>query len=334
MLEELRNIAIRFQIDPIETVGHAAKLESVIKVLTNIGISFNNFLEIEFQKTPKFKQILSEKPEVLKLLKDDLNLLIVDLKFSSFEAALAPNFISNDLLIFENEITNWKQTAYSNYKNNVIYGNFEDSKYLNEVQTKYSEIERQKIYQPLFNSLGSNKEYFVNLKGEKNNILKKFKQPEKEFVKKYYYQSQKIEKAQKEYGTYNIYVKAIKQNGEIDVRKNDIKKLLYIEEIEHDTYPYHPKLIKFDDKIYSLNQKLECLVEYHEDVYLIHNELLEITAWGDTREEAEEAFNFSFHSTYLNYANELNSNLSKEAIEIKKKISSLVEATYYETKKN
>lgn len=31
MLDQLRDIAIRFQIDPEDTIGHAAKLESVVK---------------------------------------------------------------------------------------------------------------------------------------------------------------------------------------------------------------------------------------------------------------------------------------------------------------
>jgi len=334
MLEELKDIAIRFQIDPVDTIGHAAKLESVIKVLNNISISFNNYIEIEFQKIPKFKKIHSEKPEVFKVIKDDLNLLIVDLKFSSFEAALAPNLMNNDLQLFENEIIEWKEGTYTNYRNQVICGNFDDPNYLKRIQSKYTQLERQKIYQPLFTSLGVNKDYNVNLKGSKNDILKRFTQPDKEFVKKYYYKHDKVPQAEKEYVTYNIYAKAVKQNGQTDVKKTDIKKLLYIEQIDHDTYPYNPRLIKFDDKIYSLKQKLECKVEFHEEVYVINNDFLEITAWGDTREEAEDAFNFSFHSTYINYANELNSNLSKEAIEIKQKISSLVEATYYETKKN
>ncbi len=58
MLDKLRDIAIRFQIDPEMTVGHAAKVPTVIKVLTEMNKSFSNFLEVEFLKNDEFGYIL------------------------------------------------------------------------------------------------------------------------------------------------------------------------------------------------------------------------------------------------------------------------------------
>ena len=61
MLDKLRDIAIRFQIDPELTVGHAAKVTTVIKVLTEMNKSFSNFLEVEFLKNDEFGYMLKNE---------------------------------------------------------------------------------------------------------------------------------------------------------------------------------------------------------------------------------------------------------------------------------
>ena len=333
MLNQLRDIAIRFQIDPEDTIGHAAKLESVVKVLTNINESFTNFLEIEFMKKPEFKKSWQKNPLVLKTLIQDLDLFIVDLKFSSFEAAIAPNLLENQVSLFDNKVGLWKKSSFAEFKENIILADFNNPAYIKKITEKYTEKERLKIYQPLFSSLGHTKDYKVNFKNNSGNTIKTFHQPQKEKVR---YYTPKIEKTvvEKDFRTYQIFVKAKKGEDISNLKKSDISKLLYFEELEHETYPYKPDLIKFDRKIYSLNLKLDCAVNFEENQYIIHNEFLDITAWGESREEAEEAFNFSFHSTYVNYIFEEDQYLSDEAILLKNKIKSIVNAIFDESKKN
>ncbi|MBK9935268.1 MAG: hypothetical protein IPP61_05045 [Cytophagaceae bacterium] len=333
MLDQLRDIAIRFQIDPEDTIGHAAKLESVVKVLTKINESFINFLQIEFMKEPEFKKAYQSNPHVLKPLIKDLDLLIVDLKFSSFEAALAPNLLDVQASLFDNHIDSWKNTSFAEFKDEIILADFENPNYIKKITKRYTEKERLKIYQPLFSSLGNSKDFKVNFKNNVGNTIKTFHQPQKEKVR---YYTPKIEKTvvEKDYGTYQVFVKAKKGEDISNLKKSDISKLLYFEELEHETYPYKPDLIKFDKKIYSLNVKLDCDVNFEENQYIIHNDFLDITVWGESREEAEEAFNFSFHSTYINYVFEEDQYLSEEAILLKNKIKSIVNAIFDESKKN
>jgi hypothetical protein len=44
MIEKLKDIAFRIHIDPVNSVEHAAKVETVIKVLSDIFQSYNNYL--------------------------------------------------------------------------------------------------------------------------------------------------------------------------------------------------------------------------------------------------------------------------------------------------
>ena len=182
MLDKLRDIAIRFQIDPDTTVGHAAKVITVIRVLTEMNKSFSNFLDVEFLKNDDFKDIYSKNNKVLDTIKDDLELLIVVL----------------------------------------------------------------------------------------------------------------------------------------------------VEELKHDTSPFKPNIVKFDNFIYVLTEKLLCVVEYEDDCYTIKNESLDICVWGDTREEVEIAFAFSFHALYENFALETDDKLSAASKELKNKLLKLVKSVVHE----
>jgi hypothetical protein len=110
-------------------------------------------------------------------------------------------------------------------------------------------------------------------------------------------------------------------------------KSLLQKEYEKETYPYAPDVIRFDDKIYILSKKLDCNVVFENDVYIITNEFLDITVWGESRVTAEQAFSFTFSALYQNYINEDDVNLSEKAKNIKIKLKNLVKVEYvYEAK--
>lgn len=333
MLDELRDIAIRFQIDPVSTVGHAAKLDSVIKVLSKLNESFNNFLEIEFLKNEDFNKIYQENPSVLKAIKDELDLLIVDLKFSSFEAALAPNISNNQISLYKNDVLEWKKDTFLEYKENIILADYNNINYIETINLRYDEEEKNRIFNPLFHSFGVNNLYGVNLKDNAGKVIKSFIQPDKSKLPFFISKTKKSQQVL-ETGTFQVFVKAKKIDGKLDFKKSDISKFLYFEELEHETYPYKPNLIKFDGHIYSLSENLSCEIDFQDGIYIIKNDYLDIIAWGQSREEVEEAFNFSFHSSYINYALENDEALSDEAKELKHKMNKLVKATFNENKKN
>lgn len=324
MLEELRRIAFRFQIDPQQTAGHSARLSSVITVLNNFNTSFLNFIEIEFLKNDKFRAVYEKSPKVLDGIKKELELLIVDLKFSSFEAAVASSIVEPPSL-FTTDIDEWKRHAFSEYKKNILFGNFEEPKYMNQVIDKYTPEERNRIYKPLFTAAASERPFrlfLLDAKGKKLNL----RQPDKCFTDLYFPKKEKVRKEKTVYRFAKIYAKIGGKDASTDLSKKDIKKVLLIEEMEHGTYPYNPDIIKYEEKLYVLHEKLDCKVIFENQVYFMTFKPLQISAWGATREEAEAAFNFSFHALYQNFALESDDALSQEAISLKNKLLTSVKA--------
>jgi hypothetical protein len=100
-----------------------------------------------------------------------------------------------------------------------------------------------------------------------------------------------------------------------------------------ETYPFHPNIIPFDNMIYVLHGRLNCEVSYESGHYFIENEFLDIEVWGETREAAENAFAFSFHALYTNFAKEADAKLSKTAKILKTNLLKIVKAIY-ETEKS
>ena len=326
MFEKLKDIALRIYIDPIKTVDHATKVETVIKVLSEISQSYNNYLEIEFFKNDVYRKAYENNNKILDTLKKELSLLIVDLNYSSFEAALAPDITELESPIFKNEVLEWKRDTFDLYKELVFSEDFENSTYLNKVANRYNEVERGKIFKPLFSSLGDGNEYTVNIKDNNHNIVKKLIHPEKS--KDFYIPILPIVKPEKKtYSTIQIFAKIAKKPGDdTSFTKKDLKEILYTEILEHDTYPFKPNVIRYQQKIFVLNENLDCSVGFEEDNYIIKNEELDLIVWGSTRKEVEDAFNFSFSSLYTNYCLEDDSKLSDEALLLKNKLTKIIKS--------
>lgn len=333
MIDKLKDIAFRIHIEPLKSVQHAAKVDTVIKVLSDIIKSYNNYLEIEFLKNDEFKKVYDTNRKVLETIKQELDLLVVDLNFSSFEAALAPNLLELQSPIFKNEVMEWKKDTFENYKELIVLGEYDNSAYLHKVAKKYSDEERYKIFQPFFSSLGDGKDYQINVKNKEHKIIKTIKQPEKEKLD-FYVPKIVVEKVEPIYSTAQVYVKIRKEGNKPKLTQRNVKEILYYEELEHETYPFKPEFIKFNDKIFILNKKLDCHVDFEDDNYIIKNDDLDIIVWGQSREEVEEAFCFSFYSMYLNYYQEVNDKLSVEAMELKNKLIAIIKNIVNEAEKN
>ena len=334
MLDKLRDIAIRFQIDPVASVEHTAKVTTVIKVLTEMNKSFTNFLEVEFMKNEAFKSVAIKNNKVFDTLKEDLELRIVDLKFGSFEAAVAPYFSDEkQTTLFRNDVIEWERETFDTYKDLIVEGNFQESNYMRKIDKRYSCEERQKIFQPLFSAFGNGKDYSLNLKDRQGKTKMKLVQPNKE---KYPFYVPKIEKSKDvpTFATVQAFMKVEKQGESITFNKCSVKQVFLVEELEHDTYPFKPTMLRFDGLIYILNDKLDCVVDFEDDTYTIKNELLDLSVWGETREDVESAFAFSFHALYDNFALEDDKKLSSKSIELKNILLKLVKTVVHEAQKD
>lgn len=319
MLKDLQNIALTLHIDPVQSVGHAAKLNTILKVLSEFNKSYYNYLEVEFFKKETFRTYFDKNNKVLDTLKEDLDLLAVDVKFSSFQISVAPNIISPQISMFNEEVGAWKKETFDDYKENIVKGDFQNSSYINKILSRYDDVERNKIFHPLFSIMSNTKEYKINVLNNAGAIEKVLVSPGKEKLLIYLPKVKQAPSLDTE-KTVMAYMKVKQTEGTLDIKKNKIKKVLYQEEVEYDIYPFRPETILFDNKIILLNNKLICDIEFTDNLYYISYEPFNITVWGDTRDEAEAAFNFSFYAIYENYVLAEDSSLSEKAIVLKSKL--------------
>ena len=96
--------------------------------------------------------------------------------------------------------------------------------------------------------------------------------------------------------------------------------------VKHHEKPYRflPDIIRYQKKVFTLNQALECKVEVVDENYIITNQSLDITTWGESIEEAQDAFSFSFYALYENFYDENSEKLSPKAQKIKEKLHNLI----------
>jgi len=97
--------------------------------------------------------------------------------------------------------------------------------------------------------------------------------------------------------------------------------------LQYGIYFFNPDIIEYEEYTFSLRNKLHCKMEYNENegLYLITYPKFDINVWGESEEEAKEAFNFSFWALYQTYAiEEDDENLSDKAIELKNQLNDII----------
>jgi len=82
--------------------------------------------------------------------------------------------------------------------------------------------------------------------------------------------------------------------------------------------------ISFENFIFYLKMPLVCKIENESNYVYISNDFLNINVWDQNEEAAFEAFSFTFFALYENYYNEVNQNLTDNAIKIKDKLHSII----------
>lgn len=74
--------------------------------------------------------------------------------------------------------------------------------------------------------------------------------------------------------------------------------------------------------------KTEPIIIQEGSNFLVKDDFLEITAWGESKEQAMEAFNFSVEAVFQNYILEDDGNLTEKAKAYKDKISTVITGVY------
>ncbi len=325
-LESLRLLALYFKLETGPKYGGAIDIESLSKVLKSVNNSFQNYFDAElrniYQETGG--KITARVDKEIKALKEEAGLLIVDLKFASFEAAISPNSItSNSAFTYLREPVKLKKKIFKSYEDDVFYSNLNDAKVIDRFENKFSKEERAGIFKPLEETLFHPTLYSFKYGKSFDDLKKSFKTLSPETEKKL------IPPLAKRPVSETLYKMYVVSDGEMDLfgHKPKIKKVLATEKMERPDYPLQMHRIVHDGSEIILKDSITAEVTYEleEKLFYISYPDLNILVWGDNREEAEEAFQFNFISLIQTIYNENDSNLTTKAKDIKKKLTNLIE---------
>lgn len=292
-LSELRQIAFEITIEPSNKV-HAANAEDVAKVINAYVASYKSYLAIKLKSSEKNEDEINE-------IVSKSQLLIVDTNFNSYHSCMAPYSPAYD------------QDFFSDYKKDIIHTDINNYNDFSALRDKFTKDQLHSIYNPLFQSLNDRFRLTVVADGNKRSVHK----PKREYAS-YFKKSSLKSKSNTNDKLYQLYVKS----G--DLKNISDKNILFSEELEHETYPFKLSHFVSNDKAFILNDEIICEVEYNEGLYFIFYPDLHIEVWGETRDEAEKAFEFVFYSLYVNYVLEDDTNLTDDAIILKDKINTMI----------
>jgi hypothetical protein len=316
MIEELKNIAFRIHIEPLKSTGNAIKVDTVLKVLSDICHSYNHYLEIEFLKNEEFRKAHNNNKKILDAIKEELSLRVVDLNYSSFEAALAPDILDSTSPLFRNEVLDWKKETFRFYKEVIVEGDYENTDYLHKMLARYKDEERIKIFLPLFSSFGDGTEYRININDHQHHFIKTLTQP---------HNSKEFYIPRLSGANLNIPEVSVLQFSS-EVPKAVDEEINYQEVQGHDIRPFKPDVIKYESLLFILTKNLDCQIDFEDNNFIIRNDELDLVVWGESRKEVEDSFSFNFYWMYLNYYLEEEKNLSDEALQLKAKMKVMIKS--------
>lgn len=82
-------------------------------------------------------------------------------------------------------------------------------------------------------------------------------------------------------------------------------------------------VLRHERLVFILAQKLDTDVSF-EDLFIIRCETLDLTVWGQTLTEAEEALAFAFYALYQNYYLAADDSLAPDALRLKALLRNLI----------
>ncbi|MBO9690868.1 MULTISPECIES: hypothetical protein [Chryseobacterium] len=300
-LSNLREIAFEVTIDPKNPV-HAASAEDVVKVLKAYIDSYKSFL------AAKLRSENNSEEEISATIKET-QLLIVDTDFNSFHSAIAPyNPNSHNTTSFFNQ-----------YKSDILSLDVDNYSNVLALRNKFTKKELQAIYGPIFSVISNKYDLKVKTSTELEVTVKK---PRKSFNTYFKERKEKImveREVNKDNGKlFQVFVQTS------DLNHISTKDILYSSELPHETYPYTLDKVTYNEKTIYFHDTIICQVDYEDDLYFISYPELKIEVWGESRKEAENAFDFTFYSLVLNYVKEKDENLTNDAIQLKNKLKTMI----------
>jgi hypothetical protein len=327
LIELLRASAFYIKIDPLLSGnGKAVSVSELLEVFKGIQDSFEAYLDAQFRRSFDAKKVsIDEYDKKFKAIKAELSLLIVDLNYASVGTAISANTITGNMEFPDVNVLQWKKTSFNEFKDEVIYADYNSPEFLDKIESKYQAFERKTIYDPIIRILkrGGSKYHLCRSEGgflNPNPI--KLKLPRSLEVLSP--ETNTIAKKKETSKFVNLIVRTPEDSDLFSIGKQQIQKIYHAVEIDEDVIPFETSHIEYNGISVHLKKEIICLFEKEDSQYILTFEPLKIMVWGDSREEAIEAFCFSFIDLYTNFLDEDDENLTEDGKEFKSTMERLI----------
>jgi len=178
-LNSLRSRSVSLKLEEkTNKYGGAFVISHVIDFLKNVNQSYQNYAEVQFTKTID-KDSVADFDYSLSKFKNSSNLLGSNTIFSSFGINISVDKSGVDNFdVFTKEFKEMRDNLFTEFKQDVIYPEYEDTIFQERISQKFTEEERKKIFSPVLNSITKSKDYKISLTDyEFKTKIKEFKPP-------------------------------------------------------------------------------------------------------------------------------------------------------------
>lgn len=165
-IDFLKERAVNLRLYPTDKkYSKAILVDHVIEFLKSVQNCFLGFSQVNFEKNFTSSDF-SDYSNVLTNFKKNVKTLCVDFQFNSFGVSIVAdteimNFTEREF--YSEKFISFKRNLFEDFKNEVIYPDYQSVEFQNFIKNKYDPEERALIYSPFLDSLKANKKYKIQL---------------------------------------------------------------------------------------------------------------------------------------------------------------------------
>ena len=319
-LDYLRNTAIHLRVQA-KSPAHskAVFVKNAVDFLQSISNSFSNFVDVNFRKAFDQDHFGEDYSKVLKQIISKTQLLVVDQRFKSFGVS-----ISSDTSIMQNqysqEINSWRKQLFDQYKDEVLYIDYESLGVAEAISEKYDENERNLIYKSFISTFKEKSTYKVSITNSHySETIKEYK-PVSKPINNIFLPKLVQEEAKEEKVLYQEFFMDIRDSQK-PAKQSDIieRKLLDYAKF------YHPiKNIKVENDYLVLLEEWSVQVVYEKGIFIIALEDLNIHLKSDDYSELINSFYKEVLITYDSLIDTPDTDLGVDDLSKKEFLSNIV----------
>jgi hypothetical protein len=312
-LQFLRDKAINIKVDTkIKFYSRAVAVDSILDALKNVKTSIVNYVEVNFKKEFA-EQDFNDFNTVLTLVKKDYSPLCVNLSFKSFSASIC---VDDSVMTKENnaKIIKWKENLFERFKEEVIEIDYESKDAIAPILKKYTEEERNLIYNPIIETVKEKNKYRVSITD------KNFKQVEKTLkpISKHVQDAltPKISKPPEDKEKVLVQSYALTDDSK-SFQKKDIFES---HEIEYAEFSRRITEVSVEKEYLVVRNPFDVKIIYKKPDFIIEDDQFEIYTRAQTFQDIVKSYNRILLELFRNYSRQEDEKLSVDELAMKQRL--------------